>query len=136
MVAKSVNLEKIQILGEMKGWAYSGVSGFQLDTIRVNQKAPRGLGHLVWASTMAWALETTPCTKSRLLAINDDELKHASLVRYFQKRGFSFARDVGSSPCDLPLRMIWGGAGTLMNADCVEVFEISYRLWRNACKMG
>ena len=31
---------------------------------------------------------------------------------------------------DLPLRLVWGGAGSLMSASCKNVFEISYRCWQ------
>ncbi len=78
---------------------------------------------------MAWALESTPCKTSRLLAIHDEDQQHLRLIKYFGKRGFKVVREVGSSPLDLPLRTIWGGAGSLMVADCLEVFEYSRRLW-------
>ena len=100
--------------------------------MRVRKNAPAGVGHLIWASTMAFALEATPCEKARLLAINDDERQHARLVRYFFMRGFKKVRDVGSHPLDLPLRMVWGGAGTLMAADCKEVLLKSSRYWEQS----
>ncbi len=129
VVADYLEPEKVRILGEMKAWAYNQTNGLQLDTMRVSASAPGGVGHLVWAATMAWALENTPCSKARLLAIRDEERQHKRLVNYFLKRGFYTVREVGSAPMDLPLRMIWGGAGELMVADCKEVFEKSYRLW-------
>ncbi len=130
VVADYLAPEKIRILGEMKAWAYSGVSALQLDTMRVHSKAPRVVGHLVWAATMAWALENTPCKKARLLAIRDDEDQHKKLVRYFSRRGFFTVREVGSAPIDLPLRMVWGGSGSLMVAECQEVFLSSVQLWK------
>ncbi len=130
VVAKPLEINKVQILGEMKGWAYKGERGLQLDTMRVSKNAPAGIGHLVWASTMAWALEVTPCKKARLLAIFDDIDQHTRLISYFHKRGFSHVRDVQSSFLDLPLRIVWGGAGSLMVADCLEVLEHSCRLWQ------
>ncbi len=129
VVAKKIEPRKIQILGEMKAWAYHGERGLQLDTMHVDSKASSCVGHLIWAATMAWALEVTPCKKARLLAICDAEKQHKRLVRYFLKRGFSIVRDVGSAPKDLPLRMVWGGAGTLMVAECSEVLERSFQLW-------
>ena len=71
VVADYLEPNKVRILGEMKAWAYHGVNGLQLDTMRVHPNAPVGAGHLVWAATMAWALEETPCEKARLLAICD-----------------------------------------------------------------
>ena len=130
VVADHIEPNTVRILGEMKAWAYGGVNGLQLDTMRVNPKAPIGVGHLIWAATMAWALEATPCKNARLLAIRDAEYQHACLVRYFSRRGFYTVRDVASSPIDLPLRMIWGGSGSLMLGECREVFQRSFRLWQ------
>ena len=91
--------------------------------------APKGVGNLIWASTMAWALENTPCKKARLLAIRDEDTQHAVLVRYFLSKGFRSIREVGASPLDLPLRIVWGGAGVLMLGECEEVLSINQRLW-------
>ena len=130
VVADYLGPNKVRILGEMKAWAYRGVNGLQLDTMRVHPNAPLGVGHLVWAAIMAWALEETPCERARLLAIRDAEHQHSCLVRYFSSRGFKPVREVGSTPIDLPLRMVWGGSGLLMVANCSEVFERSSRLWQ------
>ena len=131
VVAEHLEPNKVRILGEMKAWAYKGVHGLQLDTIRVLPEVSGGVGYLVWAATMAWALESTPCKTARLLAICDDEYRHACLVRYFSIRGFKLIREVGSAPIDLPLRMVWGGSGSLMVGDCNDVFHRNIRLWRN-----
>ncbi len=131
VVGKYLNPQKIQLLGEMKGWAYQHSSGLQLDTMQVSKNAPRGVGHLIWASTMAWALDETPCQRARLLAIHDEAQQHKILIRYFQQRGFSTVRDVGASILDLPLRMVWGGAGSLMVADCTEVYKYSCHHWED-----
>ena len=134
VVGEYLNNEKIQIIGEMKAWAYHALHGLQLDTMQVRNNAPREVGHLVWAATTAWALEETICRRARLLAINDESNQHRKLRSYFQKRGFETVRDVGSAPVDLPLRVIWGGAGTLMTADCFKVHNLSARLWEIACE--
>ncbi len=120
---------KIKLLGEMKAWAYSGLNGLQLDTMKVGEDSPECIGHLIWAATMAWAIESTPCRNARLLAINDDLFQHAKLVRYFRKRGFETIKQVGSAPNDLPLRLVWGGAGTLMKCECINVYKKSLQLW-------
>ena len=129
VVAQKIDNQKIQIWGEMKAWAYSGTNGLQLDTMRVNPKAPKGVGYLIWASTMAWALEETPCKKARLLAIRDEEKQHLTLVRYFVGRGFKEVKEIGSSPLDLPLRMIWGGSGLIMVGECSNVLSINQKHW-------
>ncbi len=130
VVAKQIEPEKVIILGEMKAWAYSSINGFQLDTMRVSKDSPPSVGHLIWTSTMAWVLEATPCRKARLLAIRDNEKQNLRLVRYFSRRGFHSVREVGASPLDLLLRIVWGGAGTLMTGDCKEVLMKSYLLWQ------
>ena len=32
-------------------------------------------------------------------------------------------KEVGSSPADLLLRLVWGGAGTLMNGECIYILK-------------
>ena len=41
----------------------------------------------------------------------------------FKIVGFEVVKEVGSSPIDLFLRLIWGGAGTLMKGDCSYVLN-------------
>ena len=130
VVAQPVDDERLLLQGEMKGWAYGAEAGLQLDTMRVQPGAPAGVGDLVWAATMAWALETTPCRRARLLAIRDAEQQHRRLVRYFRQRGFSTVREVEAALWDLPLRMVWGGAGALMSGEVHAVLERSLRGWR------
>ena len=129
VVARSSE-ERLQLLGEMKAWAYGRSGGLQLDTLRVLPGAPAGCADLIWAATMAWALEATPCRRARLLAIRDDERQHRRLVRYFQAKGFQSVREVQAALLDLPLRMVWGGAGELMVGDCAVVLEGALGRWR------
>ncbi len=129
VVAQPINDDRVKLLGELKAWAYAGKNGLQLDTMQVHPEAFPGVGHLIWAATMAWAMEATPCREARLLAIRDEDHRHSLLVRYFKQRGFHSVREVGGSPLDLPLRIVWGGAGVLMKGNCKEVFENSCRLW-------
>ncbi len=121
--------DKIQLWGEMKGWAYQNPNGLQLDIMKVSKNANSKVGDIIWAATMAWALEETPCERARLLAIYDENNQHKILQRYFRRRGFNTVRNVGSSPFDLPLRLVWGGAGAFMVGNCEEVLERSYRSW-------
>ena len=72
---------------------------------------------------MAWAIEKKSSNKVRLLAIFDYEWYSKKLVRYFKLIGFNVVREVGSSPADLLLRLIWGGAGTLMNGECISILK-------------
>ena len=61
--------------------------------------------------------------KVRLLAIFDSEGYSKKLVRYFKLIGFRIVKEVGSSPVDLLLRLVWGGAGTLMNGECISILK-------------
>jgi len=132
VVAQPRDGGRLLLQGEMKGWAYGTVAGLQLDTMRVQPGAPAGVGDLVWAATMAWALKTTPCRRARLLAIRDSDQQHRRLVRYFKQRGFSTVREVEAALWDLPLRMVWGGAGALMSGEVHAVLERSLRGWRQS----
>jgi len=122
---------RLLLLGELKGWAWPTADGLHLDTLQVagRQASARhqGVGPLLAAAAFAWALEVTPCRRARILAIHDDDRQHRRLVRYFQGLGFTAGRPVGAAPADLPLRLIWGGAGLLMAADCAVVLA---RCWR------
>ena len=132
VVAQPTGDGRAQLLGEMKGWAHGGERGLQLDTMRVQPQSPAGVGALVWAATLAWALEETPCRQARLLAIDDDPVQHRRLVRYFQALGFRSTRALGGAPADLPLRLIWGGAGQLMVGECEAVLERVTQRWQRS----
>lgn len=108
------------LLGEMKGWAMPTAAGLHLDTLRVQGEASYGVGALIWAATFAWALEATPCRRARLLAIRDEPEQHLRLVRYFERLGFIAERELGAGLLDLGPRLLWGGSGLLMGADCAE----------------
>ncbi len=113
----------IKIWAEMKGWTYLNKQGIQLDTLRVLTNSPPFVSELIWATTMAWAIEKKSSNKVRLLAIFDSEGYSKILVRYFKSIGFKIVKEVGSSPADLLLRLVWGGAGTLMNGECIPILK-------------
>ncbi len=113
----------VKIWGEMKGWTFLNKQGIQLDTLRILSNSPPFVSELIWASTMAWAIEKKNSKKARLLAIYDAEGYSKKLVRYFKIIGFQIVKEVGSSPIDLFLRLVWGGAGTLMKGDCLNILN-------------
>ena len=113
----------IKIWAEMKGWTFLNKQGIQLDTLRILSKAPSFVSELIWATTMAWAIEMKFSNKVRLLAIFDSEGYSKKLVRYFKFIGFKIVKEVGSSPLDLLLRLIWGGAGTLMKGESSYILK-------------
>ena len=123
IIVAQVNNNSVKIWGEIKGWTLPIRGGLQLDTLRILNNSPKYVSALIWATTMAWALEKTKCKFARLLAIYDSEGYSKKLVRYFRLIGFSFIKEVGSSPSDLFLRLIWGGAGTLMKGDCLKILK-------------
>ena len=134
VVARQNTGSNFELLGEMKGWAHPGETGLQLDTMRVLPSAPAGVGDLIWAATTAWALADTPCRRARLLAIRDNDNQHRRLLRYFRRRGFTTVREVNAALWDLPLRMVWGGAGTLMSGDLETVLTRSLRHWTQSAE--
>ncbi len=113
----------IKIWAEMKGWTYLNNQGIQLDTLRILSKAPAFVSELIWATTLAWAIEKKSSCKARLLAIFDSEGYSKKLVRYFKLIGFNIVKEVGSSPMDLFLRLVWGGAGTLMTGESIPILK-------------
>ena len=123
VVVAEQNNNYVKIWGEMKGWTLPYKKGLQLDTLKVLRNSPPLISELIWAATMAWALENTPCRSARLLAIYDQEGYSKKLVRYFRKMGFYIIKEVGSNPGDLFLRLIWGGAGTLMRGECKSILK-------------
>ncbi|MEX1317926.1 MAG: hypothetical protein AB1Z22_12490 [Synechococcaceae cyanobacterium] len=120
--------QPLALLGELKGWALPSAAGLRLDTMRVQGERTAAVGSLIWAATFAWALEATPCRRARLLAIRDDACQHRRLVRYFRRVGFTPLRDLGGGVADLAPRLLWGGAGLLMEGDCAEGLRRSVRL--------
>ena len=113
----------VKIWGEMKGWTFLNKQGLQLDTLKIINTSPPFVSELIWATSMAWAIEKKNIKKARLLAIYDTEGYSLKLVRYFKIIGFEIIKEVGSSPIDLFLRLVWGGAGTLMKGDCFHILN-------------
>ena len=113
----------VKIWGEMKGWTFLDKQDIQLDTLRILSNSPPFVSELIWAATMAWAIEKKSCKKARLLAIFDSEGYSKKLVRYFRIIGFKVVKEVGSNPVDLFLRLVWGGAGTLMSQECIQILK-------------
>lgn len=136
VVARARDGQAPLLLGELKGWLLPLADGLQLDTMRVQGPGTQGVGPLIWCAVFAWALEATPCRRARLLAIRDGEAQHRRLVRYFRQLGFTPVREVAAAATDLPLRMVWGGAGLLMVGDCEAGLKRAWgqldRLWPEA----
>ena len=106
IVVATQEKSSVKIWGELKGWTIPLLNGLNLDTMRVVKQSPPYVSELIWATTMAWAIERTSCRYASLLAIYDDEGYSKKLVRYFRLLGFNAVKEVGSSPADLLLRLI------------------------------
>ena len=72
----------VKIWGEMKGWTFLNKQGLQLDTLRIIKTSPPFVSELIWATSMAWAIEKKNSKEARLLAIYDTEGHSIKLVRY------------------------------------------------------
>ena len=118
---------QLRLVGELKGWAWPTPGGLKLDTLQVAGRsrglADLGVGPLIAAATFAWALEQTPCRRAQILAIRDGDGQHRRLQRYFRRLGFVPSKELGSALWDLPERLVWGGAGLLMQAECSVVLD-------------
>uniref|UniRef100_A0A7R9U1V4 Uncharacterized protein n=1 Tax=Pinguiococcus pyrenoidosus TaxID=172671 RepID=A0A7R9U1V4_9STRA len=63
------------------------------------------------------------CRRAELLAINDDPRQHQLLVRHYQRLRFRVVREVGDDLKSVPDRLVWGGVGTLMEGDILDILE-------------
>ena len=122
VVGEITSKTKIQLLGEMKGWAYQNTKGLQLDTMKVGKNVESNVGDLIWAATMAWALEETPCRSARLLAIYDETINMKSCNVIFVGVDLILCVKLDLL-LDLPLRLVWGGAGAFMVGNCEKVLK-------------
>jgi hypothetical protein len=82
-----------------------------------------GLGLLIGGATFAHGL-SRGCRKAEILAINDDDAWHERLVKYYGRFGFVPVRVVtGGRIADVPHLLVWGGAGTRMDADVAGMLK-------------
>lgn len=82
-----------------------------------------GLGLLLGGATFSYGL-SCGCTKAQILAINDDDAWHGRLVAYYTRFGFEPVVEVtGGRLSDLPHMLVWGGAGTRMDADIPDMLN-------------
>ncbi|KAL5706794.1 hypothetical protein ACHQM5_024916 [Ranunculus cassubicifolius] len=62
------------------------------------------------------------CSVAELLAINDSDLYHSKLVRFYTRIGFKPVYEVtGETTRDTMDRLVWGGYGTRMDADVQQL---------------
>uniref|UniRef100_A0A803MC10 N-acetyltransferase domain-containing protein n=2 Tax=Chenopodium quinoa TaxID=63459 RepID=A0A803MC10_CHEQI len=127
ITAKS--LETNKELGRAEGLIRVWFDGkiLHLDSIRLNretlsmQKSIFGVGLFLGALAVRHGFDSG-CATAQLLAINDTDLYHSKLVRFYSRMGFKVVHEVdGSSIGDLAHMLVWGGKGTKMNADIKDL---------------
>lgn len=125
----ALNLQSKEVLGAAQGFVkvWTGGRILHLDSIRMNPPSLRakkplfGMALLLGAAAICHGYERN-CAKAELLAINDTEVYHHKLVRYYMRMGFRTVYDVtGESLQDIPHMLIWGGVGTRMDANIEEL---------------
>jgi hypothetical protein len=76
-----------------------------------------GIGVLLGAVMVRHGIDMG-CCKGELLAINDGDVYHTKLVRYYSRLGWRVVYEVrGESWRDFVDMLVWGGVGTRMDAE-------------------
>ncbi|CAM8946162.1 unnamed protein product [Rhodiola kirilowii] len=123
------SLESERELGRADGLVRVWFGGriLHLDSIRLKretlgmEKSIFGIGVFIGAVAIRHGYDSG-CQKAELLAINDSDLYHSKLVRFYTRIGFKSVYEVtGSSIGDLAHMLVWGGVGTRMDASIDEL---------------
>ncbi|EPS65834.1 hypothetical protein M569_08941, partial [Genlisea aurea] len=108
--------------GMIRVW-FGGRRILHLDSLRLTKetlgmdRSIFGIGLFIGAVAIRHGFDCG-CDTAELLAINDSEIYHSKLVRFYRRLGFKEAHEVkGSSMADLGHMLVWGGIGTRMDAD-------------------
>lgn len=122
ITAKS--LESQREIGKAEGLIRVWLRGriLHLDSIRLKreslgmEKSIFGLGLFIGAVAIRYGYDCG-CKTAELLAINDSDLYHSKLVRFYTRIGFKSVYEVsGSKIGDIGDMLVWGGVGTRMDA--------------------
>lgn len=124
------------LLGESDGFIIPFARLMHCDTMRIYNSKLKGvqrsmdlqLGFMGLGKVLAKAVLTygysKGCLRAEILAINDEEDTHRKLVMYYKRLGFRSVREVvGDSLSDVPHMLVWGGAGTRMDASIPDFLE-------------
>lgn len=128
ITAKSLETQKE--LGKAEGlirvWPVKGRI-LHLDSIRLRretlgmEKSIFGIGLFIGAVAVRYGYDCG-CKTAELLAINDSDLYHSKLIRFYSRIGFKAVHEVtGSTVGDYGHMLMWGGIGTRMDADVEEL---------------
>ncbi|KAK7265861.1 hypothetical protein RJT34_33485 [Clitoria ternatea] len=116
-------------LGRAEGFirVWLGPKILHLDSIKLRretlgmEKSIFGLGLFIGAVAIRHGYDSG-CKTAQLLAINDSDLYHSKLVRFYTRLGFKPVYEVtGSSVGDIGHMLVWGGVGTRMDASVEEL---------------
>ncbi|GFP99408.1 hypothetical protein PHJA_002084900 [Phtheirospermum japonicum] len=127
ITAKSLETQKQ--LGRADGLirVWFGGKILHLDSMRLQretigmEKSIFGIGLFIGAVAIRHGYDCG-CKKAELLAINDTDLYHSKLVRFYKRIGFETVYEVtGSSVGDMSHMMVWGGVGTRMDANLQDL---------------
>lgn len=127
ITAKS--LETKRELGRADGLIRVWLGGriLHLDSIRLKketlgmEKSIFGIGLFIGAVAIRHGYDSG-CNNAELLAINDSDLYHNKLVRFYRRIGFKDVFEVtGSKLGDMTHMLVWGGIGTRMDASVEEL---------------
>ncbi|KAG6652607.1 uncharacterized protein LOC122311763 [Carya illinoinensis] len=127
ITAKSLETQKE--LGKAGGLTRVWLQGriLHLDSIRLRrdtlgmEKSIFGIGLFIGAVAVRYGYDCG-CTTAELLAINDSDLYHSKLVRFYTRIGFKAVHEVtGSTFRDYAHMLVWGGIGTRMDANVEEL---------------
>ncbi|GMY38693.1 hypothetical protein FCV25MIE_33958 [Fagus crenata] len=123
------NLETQTELGKAEGlirvWSKGRI--LHLDSIRLKretlgmEKSIFGIGLFIGAVAIRYGYDCG-CKTAELLAINDSDLYHSKLVKFYTRIGFKAMHEVtGSTFGDYAHMLVWGGIGTQMDASVEEL---------------
>ncbi|KAG6652174.1 hypothetical protein CIPAW_06G165500 [Carya illinoinensis] len=131
ITAKSLETQKE--LGKAEGLIRVWLRGriLHLDSIRLRretlgmEKSIFGIGLFIGAVAVRYGYDCG-CKTAELLAINDSDLYHSKLVRFYTRIGFKAVHEVtGTAFGDYAHMLVWGGIGTRMDAN-VEALLIRW----------
>ncbi|KAJ9159412.1 hypothetical protein P3X46_024920 [Hevea brasiliensis] len=123
------SLDTLNELGRAEGLIRVWLGGkiLHLDSIRLRretmgmERSIFGIGLFIGAVAIRYGYDCG-CRTAELLAINDTDLYHSKLVRFYTRIGFKTVHEVtGSTIGDLAHMLVWGGIGTRMDADIEEL---------------
>lgn len=127
ITAKS--LETQNDLGRAEGMIRVWVGGriLHLDSMKLRretigmEKSIFGIGLFIGAVAIRYGYDCG-CKKAELLAINDSDLYHSKLVRFYSRIGFKAVHEVSASSIgDMGHMLMWGGTGTRMDANIEDL---------------